>query len=97
MMEFSGLILKDLLGGHVGGDRGVSEGLCLHDALHVCTPPILPSDQHTGGVHYSVRHQALQEKDKCQKIQHQLSDESFSFVQAYSKFAPIPQNCRRLL
>jgi hypothetical protein len=54
--------LERLLGCHVGGHAGVTKSLCLkgelddnhrqtylHDTLHVCTPSILPVDEHAWG------------------------------------------------
>jgi hypothetical protein len=46
----SGVDLKCLLRHHVGRHGWVSEGLSLHDPLHVGTPPVLAGDEHAGGV-----------------------------------------------
>ena len=52
--------LQGLLGGHVGAHAVVPQRLGLHDTLHVCTPAVLASDQHTWAVHNAVRHYDLQ-------------------------------------
>ncbi len=46
--------LEGLLGGHVGADGAVAQGLCLHDALHVGAPPVLAGHQHTRRVDDAV-------------------------------------------
>ena len=42
--------LHGLLGNHVGGHGGITEGLGLHDALHVGGPAELGSDEGAGGL-----------------------------------------------
>jgi len=49
-----GVELHSLLGDHVGSHRGISEGLSLHDSLHVSGPTVLTSDQNTWGVSDSL-------------------------------------------
>mmetsp|Transcript_11498 Transcript_11498/g.32255 ORF Transcript_11498/g.32255 Transcript_11498/m.32255 type:complete len:727 (+) Transcript_11498:2001-4181(+) len=50
-----GVHLQRLLGTHVHGHRGVTQGLCLHDPLHVRGPSILSGDEHARGVDNPVR------------------------------------------
>merc|ERR1711972_592540 len=48
-----------LLGHHVGSHAAVTQGLCLHDTLHVGRPTILRGRQHTWGIRQTRANQDL--------------------------------------
>merc|ERR1712137_861818 len=70
MMECFGFTSM-VFGDHVRCHGVVPQGLCLHDALHVCSPAILGGCEHTRGVGHTAAHDHLLHL-VTQRLLHQL-------------------------
>mmetsp|Transcript_7064 Transcript_7064/g.6414 ORF Transcript_7064/g.6414 Transcript_7064/m.6414 type:complete len:310 (-) Transcript_7064:365-1294(-) len=54
-----GVDLHSLLGHHVASHRAIPKGLSLHDTLHIGSPTVLGSGQHTGRLRHTLRNDDL--------------------------------------